>query len=101
MRQDVDGAAVTTDWTGLLPRAVWVWTTPPPDGRRVQIWVDTAGQPLGYDVDVSDLTPPGAQAAGTTPDAADLRFAAVAMPRVTTPRLDEVTLAALLVQCRP
>lgn len=92
---------MSADWTSLLPHAVWVWTAPPPDGRQVQIWVDAADQPLGYDVDVSDLTPPGAPATGTGPDAAEIAFAPLELPRLITPTLDEVTLAALLVQCRP
>lgn len=81
-----------------LPRAIWSWTSPPPRGRRVQIWCDAAGHPLEVDVDVSDLTPPAQVADGSGPHG-ELEFTAVAVPRVTTPTMEAVTLAVLLAEC--
>lgn len=71
----------TTDAHLSLPRAVWIWTAPPPEGRRVQIWVDAEDRPL--------------------PTTDDLEFAVLPLEVKTTPTLDDVALAALLVQCRP
>lgn len=76
-------------------RASWSWTSPPPHGRRVQIWCDAAGNPLEVDVDVSDLTPPAALANGSGPHG-ELEFTAIAVPRVTTPTMESMTLAVLL-----
>lgn len=96
-----------------LPYVEWIWTAPPPEGKRVQIWVDAAGHPLEVDIDVSDLTPlssvPEATAASPPPTVTpgalppelefDFRPIPVVVSRVTTPTLDETALAALLVQC--
>lgn len=77
-----------------MPRATWTWTAPPLEGgKRVQVWEAADGTPLEVDVDVSDLAAP-------LPAELDFDFRPINLSRVITPRLDEFTLAALVLQCR-
>jgi hypothetical protein len=74
-----------------LPRAVWITR---PDGRTQQVWVDHFGDEYQWEIDVSDCTVPSA-----TGELPELEFSLVPMGRVTTPRIDELMLATLLVRC--